>query len=81
MMIRVNGGANIGRLYPADRCTWTHTYNSATEQYDVNGAVFYTGATNVVSGQPNAPLTIDLGSNVTLGYIGKSGRFVGISEE
>ena len=73
MMIRANG---TGVLYPADRCTWTLTYDNSTQQYDINTAIFYTGA-----GSATAAHTIDLGSDVTLGYIGKSGRFVGITEE
>ena len=66
MMIRANAS---GVLYPADRCTWTHSYDSTTQQYDIDTVTFY-----------GVDSTIDVGSNATLGYIGKSGRFVPISE-
>ena len=68
-MIRQNTGTATGTLYPADRCTWRHVYNSTTGQYDISDAMFH-GATAIV----------DLEDDVTLGFIGKSGRFVPITE-
>jgi len=55
-------------IYPADRCTWRQTYDNNSNEYLVYDATFYPGnATGV---------TID---EAQLGYIGKSGRFVGIA--
>ena len=74
MMIRQNGASvpnsPTGTLYPADRCTWMYTYDEGTTQYDITDAFFYPGNAGAV----------DLLSNVTLGVIGKSGRFVPITE-
>ena len=73
MMIRQNGtgvtDSPTGTLYPADRCTWTYTYDEGTTQYDIDNGTFY-----------GVGSTIPLGDNLTLGVIGKSGRFVPITE-
>jgi len=70
-----NSGILAGgfKLFPADRCTWNFTYDSNSKQYEIDVAEFYPGDTNAVSLN---------GTNrvVTLGYIGKSGRFIEISE-
>ena len=74
MVIRQNatGVANSPQntLYPADRCTWTHRYDAVTRQYDIDNGMFY----------PGNAAAISLENDITLGFIGKSGRFVGISE-
>ena len=60
-----------GRIYPADRCTWTERYDEARQQYIILSPQFYglgASATNLDD------------SDTQLGYIGKSGRFVGISK-
>ena len=74
MVIRQNAsgvtGSPQGTFYPADRCTWVQTYDNATRNYDINTGFFYPGHAGPVT----------LGSDITLGFIGKSGRFVGITE-
>ena len=57
-----------GTIYPADRCTWQQRY--LNDQYDIETAIFY----------PGHAAPIALGDNVTLGFIGKSGRFVPITD-
>ena len=60
-----------GTIYPADRCTWSERYSDARQQYIILSPQFYgLGAT---------PTDLD-DSEARLGYIGKSGRFVGISK-
>ena len=63
------------RTYPADRCVWQTSQIPNRNGYEVHDVVFYTGATNAT----NAPVTIQL-DDAELGYIGKSGRFVKITE-
>ena len=73
MMIRQNGASvtdsPTGTLYPADRCTWQYSYDEGTTEYSITDGVFY-----------GVSSTINLESNITLGVIGKSGRFVPITE-
>ena len=59
-----------GTIWPADRCTWQSTYSSTTDQYEISSPLFYNGS---------SATGVSLGTAVQLGYIGKSGRFVGIS--
>ena len=59
-----------GTIYPADRCTWSERYSDARQQYIILSPTFYT-ATGTSSLND---------SEAQLGYIGKSGRFVGISK-
>ena len=58
-------------LFPADRCTWRQETTSGGG-YSIDVVLFYPGNTNATD------LT---GTNLSnrLGYIGKSGRFVAIS--
>ena len=74
MMIRQNGasvtGSPTGTLYPADRCTWLYEYDDGTTEYQITDGMFY----------PGHAAPINLLSNITLGVIGKSGRFVPITE-
>lgn len=59
-------------IYPADRCTWVLKYNSTTETYFIDQAVFYPGdddSGNAISG------------TVVFGHIGKQGRFVPITRQ
>ena len=77
--ITANGGF---KLFPADRCTWDFTYTNG--QYNIANAEFYPGSpvTNNAPGTAN-DFGLDLnGTNriVSLGYIGKSGRFIEIAE-
>ena len=64
--------------FPADRCVWKYV-NSPAEysqgQYRLSNAFFFPGAGATASVDIH---TADLVS--TLGYIGKSGRFVGMTE-
>ena len=71
MVIRGTSGGVV-RIHPADRCTWTQnnmTPGGPAESYVISNVEFYGLGTSPV------PVT-----NAQLGYIGKSGRFVGISE-
>ena len=70
----INKTATNTVILPADRCTWTDAgYIAADNQYAISNVNFYPG---------NAGSVSVTGSNtdVQLGYIGKSGRFVGISD-
>lgn len=67
------------KVFPADRCSWTETYDEVDNQYEITIAEFWPGA---VEGSINVNQAISLnGTNrvVRLGYIGKSGRFVPIT--
>ena len=75
MVIQGNPAVAIGTigqselaLFPADRCVWRTEQNS-------------TGGYNVIEAEfvPPGGTTYTPISNPTLGYIGKSGRFVEIS--
>lgn len=63
-------------ILPADRCTWR-------QDSDGDGGYSIRAVSVIVSG--NSPATADVridseeGDTVTLGYLGKSGRFVGIT--
>ena len=70
----INKTATNVVILPADRCTWTDSgYIAADQQYGISNVNFYPGNAGAVS---------VTGSNidVQLGYIGKSGRFVGITD-
>ena len=60
----------VTTIFPADRCTWRQVDD--TNGYSIDVVLFYPGNTNATD------LT---GTNLSnrLGYIGKSGRFVAIS--
>ena len=74
MAIRQRGTTTtVGTIYPADRCSWVQTYDGGTEgigHYEINGGMFYPGNAGAVA----------LGDNIELGFVGKSGRFVPITE-
>ena len=84
-----------GRIYPADRCTWVNravgtggiTDAGATSNgYYVADALFYNGGAAAgvpLEGGSNADLSRinQSGGVVTLGQIGKSGRFVALSNQ
>ena len=55
--------------FPADRCVWSQSYDANAREYTITGARFFG------NGASSAPI-----SNAQLGYIGKSGRFVPITE-
>ena len=55
--------------FPADRCVWSQSYNANTRQYTITSARFF----GITAG--GAAIT-----NPELGHIGKSGRFVPITE-
>ena len=60
--------ATTGVIYPADNCTWIEAASSSGNGYTINTANFYgTGAAVAIA-------------NPVLGFIGKSGRFVKISD-
>ena len=56
-------------IFPADRCTWQQTYNSTGKYYSISNARFFGNGTTAVT------LT-----SAELGYIGKTGRFVPITD-
>lgn len=68
--------ANSFKLFPADRCIWDYIYTNGN--YDIQNAEFILGTDT--SGVPNGVVGLN-GTNrrVSLGYIGKSGRFVEIA--
>ena len=65
---------NIVHL-PADRCTWEQSYSAADNQYSIAQVRFWPGAGT------DAQISVTgTNTDVALGYIGKSGRFVGITD-
>jgi hypothetical protein len=56
-------------IFPADRCVWTQTDVAGTAGYSISNARF------IGNGANTHPLTA-----ARLGFIGKSGRFVPISD-
>ena len=82
MMIRVQLGGTTALLgytagqeffLPADRCTWRQAYDADDNQYSVINVMYYPGNEGAVA-------ITGVGTNTHLGYIGKSGRFVAITE-
>ena len=70
----INKTATNTIILPADRCTWTDAgYIAADNQYGISNVNFYPGNAGAVS-------VTGSNTDVQLGYIGKSGRFVGISD-
>lgn len=74
-VLRQNAAAQAdsptGTIYPADRCTWTQEpapASSAPGQYGIENGFYVNHTTSV-----------DLGDDISLGFIGKSGRFVAIT--
>ena len=71
MVIEHTNATGVKTIFPADRCTWQQV-DSTGSGYSIDVVRFYPGDTNAT----------DLsGTNLSnmLGYIGKSGRFVAIS--
>ena len=78
----ISGFVNDSTHYiPADMCTFL-TSDTAGGGYNLTGVKFYTGH---AAGVVLSPLADDNNNatfvKVTLGYIGKSGRFVAMSNE
>ena len=82
MMIRVQLGSGVDILgyeggqeffLPADRCTWRQNYVANDNQYAIFDVMFYPGNAAAVA-------VAGVGTNTHLGYIGKSGRFVPITD-
>ncbi|MBC6414677.1 MAG: hypothetical protein GDA45_07360 [Chromatiales bacterium] len=82
MVIRAQNAADRGipaatgavfNLFPADRCTWQQIDSTLPSGYSIQNARFI----NTGGGATTNAVTL---TNATLGYIGKSGRFVAISE-
>ena len=55
-------------IHPADRCVWDQSQQMGTSNYEIGTAYFVRG-----NGE------YSLITNPELGYIGKSGRFVGMT--
>jgi len=59
---------STGVIYPADNCSWKEAASGSGYGYTINTANFYgTGAAVTIA-------------NPVLGFIGKSGRFVKVSD-
>ena len=75
---------NTTHILPADRCSWSvvpeSTAATSTQSggagYGINNVIFYTGHAAGVSVEGGSGATANL---TRLGYIGKTGRFVPIS--
>ena len=65
-------------IWPADKCTWTQTNSADGEGYLVENAIFWPGVQVTIGTNVSAD-GIRL-NNTRLGFIGKSGRFVAISD-
>ena len=67
-------------IFPADRCTWVSEASIDGTGYAISEAIFYDGVT--ASGIALTSTSIPGGhvGTVRLGYIGKSGRFVPITD-
>ena len=68
---------NQTHIFPADRCTWVQNPDTDGRGYFINDVVFFTGDA--------AGVELNGGSGATtnktrLGYIGKTGRFVAITD-
>ena len=72
MMVIEHGSGATRTIYPADRCRWTQ-HTDADGGYHVEDVFFYPG------NAAGAAITTTAGDTLTLGVIGKSGRFTGIS--
>ena len=85
-------GPGAVRYFPADRCTFEIANveaNGISDGYEISQVIFYSGSpvsssatggtTNYVQGT-QLPVGVGVGS-AQYGYIGKSGRFVGMSLE
>ena len=79
MVIKVRTGGtavhnvqpNSTGIYPADRCSWMQV--PETRGYSIDRVFFYTGNAAAVQLDPDGIVSIELG------FIGKSGRFVAIT--
>ena len=74
VVAHTNTGAT--RYFPADRCTYN--ISQVENGYEISNVFFYPGAGTSVDGIELVSGTSTSGE-VTLGYIGKSGRFVAMS--
>lgn len=79
MMIQGTIGSLTNRLFPADRCSWSQDDDTDDRGYIITDAIFYPGRTGEIGGQTVSGAGIQI-SNPQLGYIGKSGRFVPITD-
>ena len=75
MVIRGTIGTAANLHWPADKCAWSESYSNGN--YEINDAFFYPGSVIQVGGETaSGEHRI---TNPSLGYIGKSGRFVKIA--
>ena len=70
----IHKNADTDRFVPADRCTWDIEPSSDGTGYSISRVVFYDGA------GANGDGISATNNSFQFGYIGKSGRFVGMSE-
>ena len=70
--------ANSAVLFPADRCVFRTEFNDTANAYETTGVLFYPGAPNPDGAEFETVSAT--GIKTRLGYIGKTGRFVGITD-
>ena len=74
------GAATVAHIFPADKCSWAQDDSASGNGYSISDAVFYPGFNGTVTGQALGTGQAGIAINdAVLGYIGKSGRFVAIS--
>ena len=68
-------------IFPADRCTWQQAASADGRGYSISQAHFWPGVAVTQPGTAGGPTqdAVQL-SNEVLGVIGKSGRFVAITD-
>ena len=71
MVIEHTNTTGVKTIFPADRCTWQQV-DSTGSGYSIDVVRFYPGDAAATDLSPD-------GTSNMLGFIGKSGRFVAIS--
>lgn len=71
-----------GIIYPADRCTWQIRTDPDGNGYNIHNVRFYPGSAGTGTDPADGHIQITTGTDYTarLGLIGKSGRFVPITD-
>ena len=73
-------------MWPADRCTWQQEASANGNGYTVSNVTYYPGVAVNQAETGDNPATLNETNdgiqlqNAVLGYIGKSGRFVAITD-
>ena len=77
MVIQGTVGTLNPGIFPADRCLWEQRDATSGNGYEIAEAVYIPGANTPVGGATGFSHAI---TDPVLGYIGKSGRFVALTE-